>query len=94
MIAGSEKLDPTLPAAEQRPVAGYVPGRAMTLVRNPSWDPATDPLRPALSDRIEMRLGGSLGQAARDVDAGRVDLASQLVFPPERPGSPDPSLPR
>ncbi len=54
MIEGSESLDPTLPAEQQPAVAGYVPGTSLTLVRNPSWDRATDSLRLALVDRIEM----------------------------------------
>ena len=31
-------------------------GKSFTLVRNPNWDPATDPNRKALPDRIEVTL--------------------------------------
>jgi len=31
-------------------------GKSFTLVRNPHWDPATDPNRPALPDRIEVQV--------------------------------------
>jgi len=49
-------------------------GKAFTLVRNPNWDPATDPIRKALPDRIEVQLK----QNAEDIDArllaGDLDL--------------------
>ena len=53
MFEGSENLDFSVPAKDQEPVSGYVPGRSIVLVRNPSYDPATDGLRPAYPDRIE-----------------------------------------
>lgn len=53
MIEGSGDLDPTLPPREQPSVAGFT-NRRVTLVRNPSWDPSTDALRPAYPDRIEV----------------------------------------
>ena len=54
MIEGSDQLDPSLPLAQQPTVSGYVPGDHMYLVRNPSWDRSTDPLRGAFADRIEI----------------------------------------
>ncbi|MEU0937782.1 ABC transporter substrate-binding protein [Embleya sp. NPDC005971] len=42
----------------------YEPGKAVNLVRNPHWDPSTDPLRKALPDRIELLEK----QDANDVD--------------------------
>jgi peptide/nickel transport system substrate-binding protein len=59
MVEGSGHLDLSVPPDQQEPVAGYVlPERAadgtveepgsLILVRNPSWDPATDRLRPAI----------------------------------------------
>ena len=35
----------------------YDPGRLIVLDRNPNWDPATDPLRKAWVDRIQVKLG-------------------------------------
>jgi len=35
----------------------YEKGKALTLVRNEQWDPDTDPLRPALPDRIVYQFG-------------------------------------
>jgi peptide/nickel transport system substrate-binding protein len=73
MIAGSEDLDLSLPPEDQAPTAGFTtpayvkptgepwtvtPG-SLTLVRNPSWDPATDGLRAAVADRIEVQLRGA-----------------------------------
>ena len=87
MVEGSEQRDVSLPADEQEPAAGYVPpvlgmdGAVeepghLLLVRNPSWDPATDPLRAAYADRIELTLGGASDkEIARGVDAGEIDLA-------------------
>jgi ABC-type transport system substrate-binding protein len=87
MVEGSEQRDVSLPADEQEPAAGFVPpvlgmdGAVeepghLLLVRNPSWDPATDPLRAAYADRIELTLGGASDkEIARGVDAGEIDLA-------------------
>jgi peptide/nickel transport system substrate-binding protein len=77
MIAGSDELDFSLPPAHQAPVSGYVPGKRFTFVRNPSWNPASDPLRRAYVDRIEFTLlpeGPSEVKYGQDVDAGRLDL--------------------
>src|SRR5215213_4796254 len=54
MIEGSDALRPELPPDQQPVVSGYVAGERLTLVRNPSWDPATDPLRAAVANRIEL----------------------------------------
>ena len=36
---------------------GYFPGKSLTLVRNPNWNPATD-IRPAYLDEIFIHIGG------------------------------------
>jgi peptide/nickel transport system substrate-binding protein len=70
----------SLPPDEQVPASGLEPGKSITLVRNPSWDPDSDALRPAYVDRIEVTLGrrsddrGSLRKMSRQVDAGALDL--------------------
>jgi peptide/nickel transport system substrate-binding protein len=62
MIEGAEALDHTVPPEEQTPASGFSPGwwfddpGSLILVRNPSWDSATDPNRPALPDRIEASI--------------------------------------
>lgn len=45
-------------------VQEYSQGKDMILVRNPQWDPSTDPIRKALPDRIELQLK----QNADDID--------------------------
>jgi peptide/nickel transport system substrate-binding protein len=93
MIEGSERLDSSAPADEQKPATGFVPAildedgvvqepGSLVLVRNPSWDPATDQLRAAYVDRIESTLGGLDEQEI----AGQVDAAElDLVFPSSSP---------
>jgi peptide/nickel transport system substrate-binding protein len=49
---------------------GYVPGRSLRLVRNPSWRAATDQ-RPAYLDEIDFKVGGSPTVSGRQVLAGR-----------------------
>lgn len=56
MLEGSGDMDFTQPPLLQPGVAGYQPGRSIALVPNPSWDPATDRLRPAFADRIEILI--------------------------------------
>ena len=69
MFEGSENLDFSVPAKDQEPVSGYVPGRSIVLVRNPSYDPATDGLRPAYPDRIEATIGGDPADLYNKVDS-------------------------
>jgi peptide/nickel transport system substrate-binding protein len=83
MIEGSEELDFSLPPRRQKPVAGYRPRRSLTLVRNPSWDPSTDALRPAYVDRIEITVAADLDASLRHVEAGRLDFAIEAGSPPE-----------
>ena len=79
MIEGSESLDFSLPPAKQRPAEGYVPGRSLVLVRNPSWTASTDSLRKAYADRIVLTLhrnwdGQTARSVARQIDRGTADL--------------------
>jgi peptide/nickel transport system substrate-binding protein len=43
-------------------------------VRNPSWDPATDELRPAYADRIEISLDGTHEENLAQLEQDRVDV--------------------
>ncbi len=56
MIEGSENMDFSVPAKQQKPVSGYEPAKHLSLVRNPSWDPSTDDLRPAYLDGIDITI--------------------------------------
>jgi len=95
MIEGSEHVDPSAPATEQDPAAGFVPPTltpdgavdqpgSLVLVRNPAWDPADDQLRPASPDRIELTLGGLDEEIARRVDDGELDLVFGASSPFEQ----------
>ena len=93
MIEGADALDPSLPASEQQPAVGYVPPELdadayvvergfLALVRNPSWSPSTDDLRPAYPDRIEVTIirddeimdPASFEEKAADLAKGALDL--------------------
>jgi peptide/nickel transport system substrate-binding protein len=63
-------------------VGAYKPGTEITLVRNPSWDPATD-FRPAYLDRIEMPQGNDdPAIAARRVLEGESMVSGDWLLPP------------
>jgi len=75
MYEGSEALTPGAPPKDEKPVAGFRPGsKAIVLVRNPSWKPATDDLRPAYPDRIEIKLASSIEEIQTGIDRGSVDV--------------------
>ena len=95
MVEGSADLDFTVPPDQQEPAAGSVPPTltpdgsvedpgSLVLVRNPSWDPSTDPLRAALPDRIELTLGGGQVELANGVDSGEIDLVLASSSPAEQ----------
>ncbi|HEY8473692.1 MAG TPA: ABC transporter substrate-binding protein [Natronosporangium sp.] len=52
----------------------YNEGVGFTLVRNPNWDPATDPNRPALPDRIEVTLGVEQNDLDNRIISGDLDV--------------------
>jgi peptide/nickel transport system substrate-binding protein len=83
MIEGSDRLDFSKPPADQEPVSGFVPGKSVTLVRNPSWHPVNDGLRPAFVDRIEIDLDQSLEETADAIESGQLDVAFRPVSPEE-----------
>ncbi len=81
MFQGTDQLDFSVPASKQKPVAGYIPGRQIVLVRNPSWDASTDPNRPAYVDQIQTTIGGAVADLYNKVETGEVDF----VFDSEPP---------
>ncbi|GAA3308035.1 hypothetical protein GCM10020219_008120 [Nonomuraea dietziae] len=50
-------------------------GKGFTLVRNDQWDPATDPNRPALPDRIEVQTGVNADDVDNRLISGDVHIA-------------------
>ena len=80
---GSDALDFSVPAGDQKEVSGYVPGRSIVLVRNPGWDPATDELRPAYPDTIEVSIGGDNNDLYNQIKANELDFVVDGAVPPE-----------
>jgi peptide/nickel transport system substrate-binding protein len=64
----------------------YQEGVGFTLVRNPNWDPATDPYRPALPDRYEITLGVNQDDLDNRILSGDldIDLAGNGLAPAAR----------
>jgi peptide/nickel transport system substrate-binding protein len=92
MIEGEDAVDFTKPPDEQTIPSGFTPWRfghdfttkgigSLTFVRNPSWDPASDPLRLALPDRIEIE-GGRYGALFKEQAAGDLDVVLDDTPPP------------
>jgi len=50
-------------------IKSSAPGKSLTLVRNPNWDPATDD-RPAYADQIEWTLGADPNVSGRQILTG------------------------
>ncbi|MDC0769538.1 ABC transporter substrate-binding protein [Streptomyces sp. HD] len=55
-------------------VAEHRPGAYLHLERNPYWDPATDPIRPALPDRVELTIGLDVDELDARLVAGEFDI--------------------
>jgi len=53
---------------------GLQPGKGFNLVRNDQWDPATDPNRKALPDRIEVSLNVNADDIDNRVISGDLDI--------------------
>ena len=62
-------------------VARWRPGSSLTLVRNPDWRPATDPLRHAWVDRIEVSAGLDQAEVQRRLEDGEADLSLDGAAP-------------
>lgn len=52
----------------------YEVGKAFTLVRNPNWDPATDPNRKALPDEISVKVKQNQADIDNQLLAGTLDV--------------------
>jgi peptide/nickel transport system substrate-binding protein len=59
----------------------YIPGRSIVLVRNPNWNPATDPLRKAWVDRIQITLDVSISSIQQAIDQEEADLSLDSHVP-------------
>jgi peptide/nickel transport system substrate-binding protein len=70
-----ERYDGHVVGAGPYKLATYIPGETVVLVRNPNWDPATDPLRKAWVDRIQVKFGLTAPAIQRAIDGGTADLS-------------------
>lgn len=52
----------------------YEPGVQLNLERNEHWDPDTDPVRPALPDRIELEIGVGQDEIDERLVSGELDV--------------------
>jgi peptide/nickel transport system substrate-binding protein len=59
----------------------YLANQSITLVRNESWDPDSDPVRKAHVDRIEVIMGSDEGPVQKQMEAGTADLAWDTEVP-------------
>lgn len=75
MIKGSASIGTSCP--ELAPASGFVPEEKLILVRNPSYDFATDDpaIRSAAFRRYEMTVEPDVTKIYRRVEAGTVDIA-------------------
>jgi peptide/nickel transport system substrate-binding protein len=62
----------------------YDPGRLVVLDRNPNWDSATDPLRRAWVDRIQVKLGVGIASIQRAIEGEAADLSPDSHVPQAR----------
>src|SRR5215217_4711974 len=58
---------------------GLQPGKSFNLVRNDQWDPATDPNRKALPDRIEVSLNVNPDDVDNRIISGDLDVDVSAV---------------
>lgn len=93
MLEGEGSVDFAAPADQETPAAGFEPWTfgpapdyatkgygSITLVRNPSWDPSTDPLRQALADKIVL-TGGSEASLFDRFESGDLDMVFDRTPP-------------
>lgn len=84
MFQGSETMDFSVDPKDQAEATGYVPGRQIVLVRNPSWSRDSDELRDAYPDEIQVRIGGDNDDLYNQVAAGTLDFVVDGAVPPEK----------
>ena len=74
-------------------VEEFVPNKSLTLVRNPEWDPATDPGRHQYVDEYDFLFSQHMGPVWPDLIADRPPTQTTLSYDdvPPGPGSPTPS---
>jgi peptide/nickel transport system substrate-binding protein len=81
MWKGADKIDFSKPADQRAGPAGFQAGKSYVLVRNPSWKPATDPLRKAYVDEIDVTVGGTVADVTKRIESGELDTMDALPTP-------------
>ncbi|MFM8943809.1 MAG: ABC transporter substrate-binding protein [Actinomycetota bacterium] len=74
MIQGQDAVDASS-CDTLTPIAGFDPDAHLYLVRNPSYDPATDTLRDANFDGYALTINTNLDDIYNKLQAGELDLA-------------------
>lgn len=64
-------------------IASYKRDRGFEFVRNPVWDAASDPTRPAYVDRISVQLGVDATLQQLRIEAGTADLSLENMLTPD-----------
>jgi peptide/nickel transport system substrate-binding protein len=82
MIQGSDKLDITS-CSTMKPISGFDPSRKLYLIRNPSYDQATDPLRSNYVDGVKVEIDTNLGDIFNRVERGELDATLGQEQPPK-----------
>ena len=62
-------------------ITGYQPGKTITLVRNPNWNPKTS-WRPAYADKIVFKEGFDTTVGTKEILAGQADTNGDFPPPP------------
>ncbi len=64
-------------------ISSYIPGKSMTLVRNPAWKASTDPIRHAYVNKIVLTIGVTSAQTQlSDMEAGTEDVTNDTPLNP------------
>ncbi|HVF21323.1 MAG TPA: ABC transporter substrate-binding protein [Mycobacteriales bacterium] len=64
-------------------IESYKPEKEIILVRNDAWDPATDSVRKAYVDRIEITLGVDTADITNRIESGEADLSFDTSVEPQ-----------
>jgi peptide/nickel transport system substrate-binding protein len=62
-------------------ITRYITGREINVGRNPVWDPATDPIRKAYVDSMQIVQGVSQQSVQQQLEAGTADISWDQVPP-------------
>jgi len=95
MIAGADKVDASS-CRTIKPLSGFDPSKKLIMVRNPNYNPATDNLRGAYVDGIDIRVNSNVDDIFSKIELGSLDgslagtppkviLRTYLTNPAKRP---------